>query len=322
MLKPEVPANEAERLDELHSLGLLDSVPEERFDRITRLAQRLFSVPTALITLVDEDRQWFMSRVGLEPTETPRDVSFCGHAILGDEIMMVTDATKDERFCDNPLVRDSPEIRFYAGCPIVGPGGSKLGTLCLIGRDPRELSQEELELLRDLADMVEHEIATNKMAVTDPLTGLGNRRGFEMAASVVFEINRRRGVDTALLYFDLDKFKEINDRFGHAEGDRALCEFAELLHNVLRVSDVIARLGGDEFVALLSVTNDYEMVVHRIQKSLEVGNRDGHRQYSLEASIGVAVITANDDESLESIMQRADESMYEQKRGRARGTQV
>ena len=316
MLKPEVPANEAERLDELHSLGLLDSVPEERFDRITRLAQRLFSVPTALITLVDEDRQWFMSRVGLEPTETPRDISFCGHAILGDEIMMVTDATQDERFRDNPLVLDAPEIRFYAGCPIVGPGGSKLGTLCLIDRDPRELSQEELDLLRDLAGMVEHEIATNKMAVTDPLTGLGNRRGFEIAASVVFEINRRRGVDTALLYFDLDKFKDINDRFGHAEGDRALREFAELLRNVLRVSDVIARLGGDEFAALLSVTSDYEMVVQRIRKALDVSNHDGHRQYSIESSIGVAVIKANDDENLESIMQRADESMYEQKRSR------
>ena len=316
MLKPEVPVNEAERLDELHSLGLLDSAPEERFDRITRLAQRLFNVPTALITLVDEDRQWFMSRVGLEATETPRDISFCGHVILGDEIMMVSDPTKDERFCDNPLVLDSPEIRFYAGCPIVGPRGSKLGTLCLIGRDPRELSQEELDLLRDLAGMVEHEIATNKMAVTDQLTGLGNRRGFEMAALVLFEINRRRGVDTALLYFDLDKFKEINDRFGHAEGDRALCEFAELLHNVLRVSDVIARLGGDEFAALLSVTNDYEMVVQRIQKSLDIGNRDGHRQYPLEVSIGVAVIKANDNESLESVMQRADESMYEKKRGR------
>lgn len=316
MLKPEVPIDEAERLDELHSLGLLDSFAEERFDRITRLAQRLFGVPTALVSLVDEDRQWFKSRVGFEAAETPRDVSFCGHAILGDEVMMVPDATQDERFSDNPLVVGSPDIRFYAGCPIVGPGGSKLGTLCLIDKDPRQLSEEELGLLRDLADMVEHEIATNKMAVTDPLTGLSNRRGFEMAASVVFEINRRRELGTAILYLDLDKFKSINDQFGHAEGDRALREFAEILRNVLRISDVIARLGGDEFAVLLSVSSDHETVVQRITRALDTRNLDPAHQYPLEASIGVALVQGSEHESLESIMHRADEAMYEQKRAR------
>ncbi len=316
MLTPATPANEAERLKELRSLGLLDSVAEERFDRITRLAQRMFGVPTALVSLVDEDRQWFKSRVGFEATETSRNISFCGHAILGDEIMMVPDATKDERFVDNPLVLESPGVRFYAGCPIVGPGGATLGTLCLLDEQPRELSYEEMASLRDLADMVEYEIATNRLVVTDSLTGLGNRRGFETVASAVLEMNLRRGLDTTLLYFDLDKFKSINDRFGHAEGDRALCEFAELLANVLRASDVIARLGGDEFAALLSGTSHQETVVERLHLALERRNAEPGRGYVLSTSIGVAVARANEDETLASLMQRADEGMYRHKQSR------
>lgn len=316
MPKAEKPVDETERLAELRSLTTLDRVAEERFDRITRLAQRLFGVSTALVSLVDQDSQWFKSRIGFEPGETSRDISFCAHAILSDEIMMVPDAAEDTRFADNPLVVDSPGVRFYAGCPIIGPGGAKLGTLCILDQRPRELSAEELNLLRDLAGMVEHEIATNKMAVTDPLTGLGNRRGFDMAGSVVLEINRRRRVDTALLYFDLDRFKAINDQFGHAEGGHALREFAEILRNVLRLSDVIARLGGDEFVALLSGSSEYEAVARRMKIALESRNLQGVREYSLEASVGAAVTKWSDDESLESLVRRADEAMYLQKRAR------
>ena len=137
-----MPKDEAQRLAELRSLGLLDSAPEDRFDRITRLAQRLFGVSAAMVTLVDEDRQWFKSRLGIDSAETPRDVSFCAHAILGPEIMTVPDATKDHRFSDNPFVTGNPGIRFYAGCPIVGPGGATLGTFCIVDQQPRELSGE------------------------------------------------------------------------------------------------------------------------------------------------------------------------------------
>jgi diguanylate cyclase (GGDEF)-like protein len=313
MVKPEIPANEVERLKELRSLGLLDSPGEERFDRITRLAQRLFGVSTVLVSLLDEDRQWFKSRVGLEVTETSRDMSFCGHAILSDDVLMVPDATKDGRFFDNPLVLGSPDIRFYAGCPISGPGGAKLGTLCLIDQLPRELSAEELESLRDLAEMVENEIATSNMAVTDSLTGLGNRRGFEMAAPLVLEINRRRLIDSVLIYFDLDKFKLINDTFSHSEGDHALHEFADLLRSVFRQSDVIARLGGDEFVVLLSGTSDYQAAVGRLKSALDIRNESGAHPYRLETSIGVATIARTENESLEVLLRRADEAMYLEK---------
>lgn len=316
MKKPDYPADDARRLAELRSLATLDRNPEERFDRITRLAQRLFGVPTALVSLVEEDCQWFKSRIGFDSAETSRDISFCAHAILNDGIMMIPDATKDERFSNNPLVLENPKVRFYAGCPIIAPSGAKLGTLCILDDRPRELSDEELNSLRDLAGMVEDEIATNKMVVTDPLTGLGNRRGFDMAASVVLEINRRRKVDTALLYFDLDGFKAINDQLGHAEGDRALCEFAELMRSVLRLSDVIARLGGDEFAALLSGTSDHESVVRRMDSALAARNQRGNHQCPLEVSIGVAVAKWGEDEELESLVNQADKAMYSHKRRR------
>lgn len=314
MVKPEIPANEAERLKELRSLGLLDSAGEERFDRITRLAQRLFGVSMVLVSIVDEDRQWFKSRVGLDASETPRDISFCGHAILGDDVLIVPDATKDGRFSDNPFVVGSPDVRFYAGCPIAGPGGSKLGTLCLIDQLPRELSSEELQSLRDLAEMVENEIAASNMAMTDSLTGLGNRRGFEMAASMVLEINRRRLIDSVLLYFDLDEFKSINDTFGHEEGDRALVEFAELLRSVFRLSDVTARLGGDEFAVLLSGTSEFQSAVSRFKRELEARNETGAHPYPLRTSVGVATLPRTSNETLDSLLRHADEAMYLEKR--------
>lgn len=158
MKTPVIPAEEAARLAALRSACILDTPPEERFDRITRLASKIFDVPIALVSLVDADRQWFKSRVGLTATETPRDMSFCAHTILGADVMMVENATEDERFADNPLVTGDPSIRFYAGCPLTAGDGNRLGTLCLIDRQPRRLSDEQLAVLRDLAAIVSNEI--------------------------------------------------------------------------------------------------------------------------------------------------------------------
>ncbi|MDE2510550.1 MAG: CHASE3 domain-containing protein, partial [Elusimicrobia bacterium] len=159
MIPAPLPSDESERLTTLRSLGLLDTPAEERFDRIVRLAQNLFDVPIALISLVDADRQWFKAKQGLEADQTPRDVSFCAHAILGSEIMEVPDATQDERFWDNPLVTGAPDLRFYAGAPLSAPNGRKIGTLCLIDRTPRKLTGAQQQILLDLAELVESEIA-------------------------------------------------------------------------------------------------------------------------------------------------------------------
>jgi PAS domain S-box-containing protein len=164
MLKPSSPSEEQARLAALTALGILDTEPEERFDRITRLAARLFRVPICLISFVDEDRQWFKSRQGLDATETPRDVSFCGHTILDSEPMVVEDTLEDPRFRDNPLVVGGPRIRFYAGHPLCAMNGSRVGTLCLADRRPRHFDESEIALLGDLSAMVESELNSIHLA--------------------------------------------------------------------------------------------------------------------------------------------------------------
>jgi len=151
------PPDEAERLRALRARGILDTPPEERFDRITRLARRLFGVPAAMVTLVDADRQWFKSRMGTDVSETPRDLSFCAHAIQQDEIFVVPDALADPRFADNPVVIGEPRVRFYAGRP-VHVDGRRVGTLCVVDSRPRQFGDEELKALDDLAVLVEKEL--------------------------------------------------------------------------------------------------------------------------------------------------------------------
>ena len=160
MLQPPLPADEQARLDSLRALQILDTAPEERFDRITRLATLAFDVPIALVSLVDHDRQWFKSCQGLDVRQTGRDISFCGHAILADEPLIIEDALTDDRFADNPLVTGGPKIRFYAGTPLGDDAGHKLGTLCLIDRVPRVLDARGRALLRELGAMVETELSS------------------------------------------------------------------------------------------------------------------------------------------------------------------
>jgi len=143
--------NEAKRLEVLWQYDVLDTVPEEVFDELTNLAAMICAAPVALISLVDEDRQWFKAKTGITISETSRDISFCAHAIMGDGLFVVPDATKDERFKNNPLVTTNPKIRFYAGAPLVAPSGHALGTLCVLDKVPRTLSPEQQKLLSVLA---------------------------------------------------------------------------------------------------------------------------------------------------------------------------
>ncbi|ROM94733.1 GGDEF domain-containing protein [Pseudomonas brassicacearum] len=315
MLAPRKPDDEAARLKNLHSLKLLDTAPEERFDRLTRLARRLFDVPIALVSLVDANRQWFKSSAGLDASETPREISFCGHAILQDQILEICDAEQDERFHDNPLVTDKPGIRFYAGHPLGMEDGSKLGTLCLLDTKPRKLNDEERELLRDLARMAEQEMVAVQMASMDELTLLSNRRGFRTLAQHALNVCDRLSRPATLLFFDLNDFKPINDRYGHAEGDNALKTFADVLRIAFRESDVIGRLGGDEFVALLTGSSHVEIaaIMARLQEILDERNAMLQRGYDIRFSVGQIEYDPQRHQSIDLLLADADAAMYTQK---------
>lgn len=164
MIAP-LPDDEQHRLQCLRALEILDTPPEERFDRITRLAAQFVGTPIVLISLVDEARQWFKSAVGLDATQTPRDVAFCAHAILDTEVLVVPDAQDDPRFAENPLVTGAPHVRFYAGAPLSLPSGARIGTLCAIDTQSRTLSEHERSALVDLAQIVVDELHLRKHVV-------------------------------------------------------------------------------------------------------------------------------------------------------------
>ena len=156
MLKPEIPINEQQRLKALKSFNILDSLEEQEYDAITRIAADICNTPMALVSLIDEDRQWFKSHHGIDATETPRDLAFCAHAInTPDSLLLVHDANKDERFFDNPLVTGGPKVQFYAGAPLNTKEGESIGTLCVIDTKPRaKFSEKQQASLKDLANQV------------------------------------------------------------------------------------------------------------------------------------------------------------------------
>ena len=312
---PDTPQDEEARLKTLRSLNVLDTPSEERFDRLTRLAKRMFDVPIALVSLVDENRQWFKSCIGLNASETSRDISFCGHAILGNEIFIIPDAIKDKRFSDNPLVLNDPHIRFYAGCPLRYLDGSMLGTLCIIDTEPRVLNKEDLDALKDLAELAEHELMAVQLATLDELTNISNRRGFIKLAQNSLDICARHNIPASIVFFDLNEFKSINDKFGHAEGDMALITFSEMINNTFRDSDVFGRLGGDEFAVLLTDTSlePAEKTISRFRDSIERYNRESNRGYDISFSEGIVAIDHEKNISLELLLSQADSLMYEKK---------
>ncbi len=307
---------ESERIQELHALNILDTPPEERFDRLTRLARRLFDVPIALVSLVDEGRQWFKSHDGLDASETPRDWSFCSHAIDEGRMLVVPDALADVRFQRNPLVLGDPTIRFYAGQPIRAPGGALLGTLCVIDHRPRNFAPHDRAALVDMAGLVEREIATVRLATIDELTGLSNRRGFKMLATQALAMCRRTERPATLLVFDLDGFKELNDSLGHAAGDAALASFAAELLATYRHSDVVARLGGDEFCALLTGASatGVPVTTEKLAHSIARRNEGREQVAQISYSVGSATYDPRLHDSPADLVRDADKSMYKDKR--------
>ena len=467
MQEPEFPANEAYRLSTLRGLNLLDTPAEERFDRLTRIAKRLFNVPIVMIVLIDSDRQWFKSAIGLEAKETPRSISFCGHTILDDQILILNDTHLDHRFADNPLVTGSPHVRFYAGRPIKAANGEPVGTLCIADDKPRQFEPTDIRLMNDLVELVEkeanfpdlkilnsrlmrseedlldslrqlrnnerhersrnislelisrgyplHEVlnsivsetescnpntiaridlgahnndsaagdksknadparkseiqnywsepitSTNgellghltvvaiqrenssnvipqflgesailasiaierdqsdqmiwKQANYDSLTGLPNRNLLRERLGQELNKARRHRLQLALLFIDLDHFKQINDTLGHDKGDELLAQVGSRLSGCMRDSDTVARLGGDEFTVIaveLSSDEDVKRIADKVIEELSREFKLGQESAYLSASVGIAFFPDHGDD-MDELIRSADRAMYQAK---------
>ena len=333
------------RLNALLRYSILDTAAEQAYDDITRIAAFITQSPIALISLVDRDRQWFKSRIGMAASETPREMSFCSHAIeKPSSLFVIPDALADERFSENPLVTGNPKIRFYCGAPLVTAENHALGTLCVIDNVPRQLTNEQTEMLQALSRQVmvllelrlysenlfnatenqralltqmesyQRELTSaygelKQENLTDGLTGVGTRAAFDARLEQEIQQSTRFESKLSLLLIDVDNFKDLNDSFGHAAGDAALKLIAQAL-GCLRLGDFLFRFGGDEFAVIAPTTDreGAEELGKRLRKAvayLAYPNR------SVTISVGVATAIAG---SASSLFAEADRALYAAKR--------
>jgi GAF domain-containing protein len=203
--------DEPARLAALQRLAVLDTEPEAPFENVVALIRAVLDVPMAAVSLIDEDRQWFKARIGLELEETPRDISFCTYTIKQRDPLLISDTTKDDRFAANPLVLGDPGIRSYAGIPLRTADGYNIGSLCAIDTKVREFTDAELALLDKFARIVVADLELRRIAGKDQLTGALTRRGFIERVSQEIERHNRYGRPVSLAMIDIDHFKAIND---------------------------------------------------------------------------------------------------------------
>lgn len=261
MKEPAIPANESERQQVLNALDIVYSPTEERFDRITRIAKRVFDAPIALISLVTEDKQWFKSCQGLTTSETSREISFCGHAINQDDAFVVPNAASDPDFSDNPLVTGDPRIRFYAGQPLT-IDGQRIGTLCVIDRKPRQMKPRDYDSLKSLASWVESEIMSWKVgkgAMIDAALSVENREAYfdDLTGNLSSSILDNLLVGLAKLQsggVNIHKIKiEVNGlaTFNEPERQQAIIkEVSQALHRILGDKGLVAFDGEHSFTII------------------------------------------------------------------------
>jgi diguanylate cyclase (GGDEF)-like protein len=346
MIAAPLPDTEERRLARLHGYGILDTDTEQAYDDLLMIAAGICGTAMGSVSLVDSDRQWFKAKLGLPVAQTSRDVAFCAHAILQpQQVMVVPDALEDDRFHDNPLVTGDPNIRFYAGAPLVGSDGEAVGTLCVMDSAPRQLNPAQIdamarlsrqvvslmelrrayrELARHLSErewyerqldlhqqaLVQENAELTQQSRTDALTGLPNRRAFNARMEQAMADADARGGLLSLAIIDIDHFKSINDLHGHPVGDATLASVAQALQAQCASVATVARFGGEEFAAVLP--------------GMSLADAERQCQYMREAvanlsqglpvtvSIGLTEFALGD--SISDVYTRADEALYAAKR--------
>ena len=321
-----IPKNESQRLRAVRSYDILDTPPEVDFDTLTRVAIHALNAPAGVIGLMDSDRLWFKSQIGLGVPQLDRQIAFCAHAIMRpDEQLVVEDLLNDPRFERNPLVTNTPNLRFYAGAPLIDRQGYALGTIAVVDTIPRVFSDFQRAALRDLSTLVITALENRQranllghLAMTDHLTGLANRVQFERTLKSEMAHARRTGESFTVFYIDLDDFKDVNDTFGHAAGDEVLREAALRMSGQIRAEDLLARLGGDEFGIFMrpSPEDSAESLANRIcgVVSAPITLSTGEK-----ISVGISIGTANYIDTIDSVatlLAKADQALYRVKRNK------
>jgi diguanylate cyclase (GGDEF)-like protein len=303
--------NEAERLNILYQYGILDTPHEEPFERIAALARLIFDTPIVLISLLDNERQWFKSNIGLDLRETQREHAICNETIRGDGVLVIADTRQDIRTAQNPFVTGNPFVAFYAGAPLITSENARLGSLCVMDREPRRFDERQKAILQSLTALVMREIELRRQIDQDWLTGATSRMAFHGTLEKLVE--RTAPLSIGLISFDIDHFKQINDRFGHMAGDRVLIEVVDVCRGILRDGDIISRTGGEEFAVLLpgATAKSALAVAERLRQAIE-SSRPPEVDGLVTASFGVTMLEPSDI-GLADPMRRADEALYRSK---------
>lgn len=305
---------EEQRISALRRYNILDTAPETEFENIIGLVQSTFNVPMAAISFIDTDRQWFKASRGLEITETPRDVAFCDYTIRSDEPFVVADAKSDERFEDNPFVTDEGGVQCYLGVPLKTPDGQNIGSLCVIGTEPREFSSAEASVLTGFGKLVVSQLELRQAANLDNLTHTMSRGAFLDQLDIAIKSFLQKGIGSTLAIVDVDKFKHLNDTYGHPVGDKVLQEFVSAILSTLRADDLVGRLGGDEFGILLRGVTPAtaSVVLARVHEQVMKIKFVEYPDIKVGTSLGYAAIS-DDVKSKEAWIQLADEALYQAK---------
>lgn len=309
--------DELGRLAALRRYSVLDTPPEEPFDKLTKLVQNVLGVPIAAVSLIDAERQWFKSIAGLSACETSREIAFCAHTIKTRDPLVVPDATLDQRFMMNPLVTGDPWVRSYLGVPLETPDGYNLGALCAIDMKPRNFDASQVEIMKSFAALILNELELRQIAMSDGLTGAMTRRGWVEMAEKEIARSSRYGTEAAIIMFDVDHFKAVNDTYGHPAGDTVLRTLTQRCLAELRKSDSLGRIGGEEFAVLLPNTNqaDAAGLAERLRRRFaETPVAVDGIDLRVTASFG-ALSLSKDVTSVDAWLAGADGLLYEAKAG-------